>query len=128
MKYILISLLYCFTVYSQVSDSIVSFSKDSVKLNKQVFFYNKINAPIPYKPNITIAYKSIDLQTISIYNQNTKWNDIYTHSKDSLYYQKSLFINANNYSQKDSFNPNGTSSLVPGLIIGTINSIFKSLF
>lgn len=128
MKYILISFLYCFTVYAQVSDSIVSFSDDSVKLNKKVFFYNKINAPITYKPNITITYKSIDLQTISIYNQNTKWNDIYTHSKDSLYYQKSLFINANNYSQIDSFNPNGTSSLVPGLIIGTINSIFKSLF
>lgn len=128
MKNIFIILFYCFTSYSQVNEIIVPFTKDTIKPNKQISFYNKINSTLLYKPNFIFKFNSSDLNNFSIYNHNTKLNDIYLHSKDTLYYEKSIYINSNQYIQKDSFNPNGASNFGSGVIIGTLNTIFKSLF
>ena len=128
MKNIFIILFYCFTSYSQVNETIISFTKDTIKLNKQISFYNKIDSTLLYKPNFNFKFNSSELNNFSIYNRNTKLNDFYLLSKDTLYYKKSIYINSNQYIRKDSFNPNGASNFGSGLIIGTLNTVFKSLF
>jgi hypothetical protein len=69
-----------------------------------------------------------DFNLFSIYNQNTKLNDYFNLSKDSIYFVKSINLNANLYTKKDSFNPSGTSNLGAGIIMGSINMLFKNLF
>ena len=128
MKYLFIIFFYCFASYSQVNETIIKFKKDTIKVNKQISDFNKIDSTLLYKPNITLKFNSSDLNSFSTYNRNTKLNDIYLPSKDTLYYEKSIQINFNQYMQKDSFNPNGASNFGSGVIIGTLNTIFKSLF
>ena len=128
MKNIFIILFYCFTSYSQVNQTKIPFTKDTIKLNKQISFYNKIDSTLLYKPNFIFKFNSSDLNNFSIYNRNTKLNDIYLHSKDTLYYEKSTYINSNQYIQKDSFNPNGASNFGSGVIIGALNTVFKVYF
>ena len=128
MKNIFIILFYCFTGYSQVNETIIPFKKDTVKINKQISVYNKVDSTLLNKPNFIFKFNASDLNSFSTYNRNTKLNDIYLLSKDTLYYEKSIYINSNQYIQKDSFNPNGASNFGSGVIIGTLNTLFKSLF
>ena len=127
MKNIFIILFYCFTSYSQVNETIISFTKDTIKLNKQISFYNKIDSTLLYKPNFNFKFNSSELNNFSIYNRNTKLNDFYLLSKDTLYYEKSTYINSNQCIQKDSSNPNGASNFGSGVIIVALNTVFKSL-
>ena len=128
MKYLFIIFFYCFASYSQVNETIMSFKKDTIKINKQISVHNKIDSILLYKPKIILKFNSSDLNSFSTYNRNTKLNDIYLPLKDTLYYEKSIYINSNQYIQKDSFNPNGASNFGSGVIIGTLNTLFKSLF
>lgn len=122
MKYLVISLFCSFISFAQSNDSIDL--KKAKNINR---FYNSLDSLVVLKPNFDYKFNSKDFNQISIYDRNTKLNDIYFYSKDSLYYVRSENINANQFMYRDSFNPNGVNNLGVGLIMGSINTVFKSI-
>ena len=70
--------------------------------------------------------KFVPENTFSIYNSTTQLNDRYHITRDTMYYQKSVFIPENQLFQTkfDSFNPNGTTNMGSALIIGVMNTLF----
>ena len=121
MKYLIIAFFYCLISYSQTNDTIN---------NKKLNVYNlniKLDSILKLKPSFNYKIKANDFYLFSVYNQNTKLNDYFNLSKDPVYYEKSININANQLVPKDSFNPNGVTNLGAGLVMGSINTIFKGV-
>jgi hypothetical protein len=123
MKYLVFSFFYCFVAYSQTNDSI-----NAKKIKNLYSFNNSLDSIALIKPNFNYKFRSNDVTEFSIYDRNSKLNDIYYFSQDSLYYSKSVNVNINQFVKRDSFNPNGVNDLRAGIIIGSINTVFKSIF
>ena len=81
-----------------------------------------------------VVIKKIDFkehkELLSIYNPNTKLNDVFMIRKDSTNFVKSAVNFNNNFRNPkiDSFNPYGTSDAKVGLIIVIIGGVFGSIF
>ncbi len=69
-------------------------------------------------------------ELLSVYNQNTKLNDLYMIKKDTANLVKSTINFNNNFRNPkiDSFNPYGASDAKSGLIIGAVGEVFRSIF
>lgn len=123
MKYIVPALFYCFLSFSQTKDSVAS--KKAINLYD---FSIKFDSLSKMKPNFSSNFKTNPVASFSVYNRNTKLNDIYYLSKDSIHFVKTENFNSGQSTPKDSFNPHGASNLGVGLIMGSINTIFKGVF
>lgn len=119
MKYIVPALFFCFLSFSQTNDSVAT--KKAINLYD---FSIKLDSLSKMKPNFSNNFKTNHITSFCVYNRNTKLNDIYYLSKDSIYLVKTV----NLFTQKDSFNPHGASNFGVGLIMGSINTIFKGIF
>jgi hypothetical protein len=123
MRYIVSTLFFCFLSFSQTNDSIYNSNV------KNFYDFNiKLDSLIILKPNFNYNFKTNYVSSFSVYNRNTKLNDVYCLSKDSIYFVKTVNFNSNQSAPKDSFNPNGASNLGVGLIMGSINTVFNSIF
>jgi hypothetical protein len=118
-----ISFLSCFSTYSQANYSKITTPLETNFLNRPVFFYNKLVSTPDLKVNLN--FKPFNANVLSIYNRNTKLNDVYSYSKESYYYEKSVPLCSNFYDQKDSFNPNGANNFGVGVLIGSLNALLS---
>ena len=81
-----------------------------------------------------VVIKKIDFkepkELLSIYNPNTKLNDVFMIRKDTTNFVKSAINFNNNFRNPkiDSFNPYGTSDAKVGLIISIIGGVFGFIF
>lgn len=123
MRYIILCFFYCLVSYSQTTDSL-SFKKS----NSLYSFNNTLDSLVVLKANFDYKFSSNHFTKFSVYDRNTKFNDIYFFSKDTIYYVKSENINANQFMYRDSFNPNAASDFRAGLIMGSINMVLNSVF
>jgi len=109
--------------FSQTNDSVVA--KKAINLYD---FSVKLDSLSKMKPNFNDSFKANGVTSFSVYNRNTKLNDIYLQSKDSIYFVKTENFNSYPSTPKDSFNPHGASNLGVGLIMGSIHAVFKGIF
>ncbi|MGQ7945162.1 hypothetical protein [Flavobacterium sp. WC2509] len=122
MRYIIPALFFCFLSFSQTNDTIYNKAK-----NLSVFSF-KPDLLSKFKPNLNYKFKATTIPVLSVYNRNTKLNDIYYLPKDSIYATKSVVFNTYQFIKQDSFNPYGANNLGTGLIMGAINTVFKYNF
>jgi hypothetical protein len=128
MRYIVPTLFFCFISFSQSKDSICNNNNNNNNA-KNIFSFNiKLDSLSKIKPNINYNFRVNNNTLFSVYNQNTKLNDYLYVSKDSIYFAKSVNYNSHQLIKKDSFNPHGASNIGVGLIMGSINTIFKGIF
>ena len=123
MKYIIPAFFFCFISFSQANDSVVA-----KKVINVYSFSVKLDSLSKMKPNFSNNFKANPVTSFSVYDRNTKLNDIYYQSKDSIYFVKTENFNSGQSMPKDSFNPHGASNLGVGLVMGSINTIFKGIF
>lgn len=123
MKYIIPAFFFCFLSFSQANDSVVT--KKVINLYD---FSIKLDSLSKMKPTFSSNFNKNDVTLFSVYDRNTKLNDIYYLSKDSIYFVKTENFNSGQFIPKDSFNPHGASNLGVGLIMGSLNTIFKGIF
>ncbi|GER59720.1 hypothetical protein ULMA_18280 [Patiriisocius marinus] len=109
-------LLLPITAFAQSNNSIV------VKNNP---FYQ---LPALQTQNIA-SFKTFTLkniQTFSIYNEVTGFNDTFNSTKSSYYYSAPTYIHANTYRgvKVDSFNPHGAHDLGNAVVSGVFSLLF----
>lgn len=109
-------------LYSQTDPLYKKDSKNFIIMSEKNETFKKISLKFDLKDS------SKDL--FSIYNQNSKLNDIFIIKKDTTNFVKSTINFDNNFRNPkiDSFNPYGASDAKSGLIIGAIGGIFRSMF
>jgi len=91
------ALLFCFLSFSQTKDSIGNRVKN-------IFAFNyKFDSLSVLKPNFNYQYKTTDTKLFSVYDRNSKLNSDYYLTKNSVYFVKSVNLNANQLIPKDSF-------------------------
>jgi hypothetical protein len=80
--------------------------------------------------SLKFDFKDFSTELFSVYNQNSKSNDIFIIKKDTSNFVKSTINFNNNFRNPkiDSFNPYGASDAKSGLIIGAIGGAFRSIF
>lgn len=122
MRYIIPAFLFCLLSFSQTNDTIYNKTKNLFA------FSFKIDSLSKLKPNLDYNFKTTYTPLLSIYNRNTKLNDLYYLPKDSIYFAKSVIYNTYQFTKQDSFNPYGANNLGTGLIIGSINTVFNCIF
>lgn len=122
MKYLIPVFFFCLISFSQTNDSIYNKSK-----NLYAFSF-KLDSLSKLKPNLNYNFKPNNIPLLSVYNRNTKLNDIYYLPKDGIYYTKSVVFNTYQFIKQDSFNPYGTSNLGVGLIMGALNTVLNCSF
>lgn len=123
MKYIIPAFFFCFLSFSQ--------TKEPEATKKAINLYNfsiKLDSLSKMKTNFSNNFKVNQFSSFSVYNRNTKLNDIYFLSKDTVYFVKTENFNSGQSTPKDSFNPHGASNLGVGLIMGSISTVFKGIF
>ena len=102
---------------------------DTIK--KQYFSYTShfksVNTFKPLTP-IFNTKTSGRLNIFSVYNNTTKLNDLYYVTKDSTKYIRTINMNDNQLSKRDSFNPYGISDFRDGVIMGSINTVYNLIF
>lgn len=116
MKYIVPLLFFCVFSFSQTNDLI-----GRKKTNNKAYFSLKLDSLSKTKPVLNIDFKIGKADVLSVYDRNTKLNDVYFYSKDSFYFVKTV----NQFNPKDSFNPYESSDLGCVLIMGTINTVLN---
>jgi hypothetical protein len=101
----------------------------SFRKERSLFSYNNtLDTLVVLKPNFDYKFSTNYFTKFSIYNRNTKLNDIYFFSRDTIYYVKSEDINTNQFMYRDSFNPNAAGDFGTGLILGSLNMVFNTVF
>lgn len=67
-----------------------------------------------------------NIQTFSIYNEVTGFNDTFNSTKSSYYYSTPTYIHANTYRgvKVDSFNPHGAHDLGNAVVSGVFSLLF----
>lgn len=123
MRYILPTFFFCCLSFSQAKDSIAT-----IKVANSYDFSLKLDSLLLRKPNLNVNFKTNQISSVSIYNRNNKLNDIYYLSNYSIYYAKTVSLNSHPTTPKDSFNPHGASTIGVGLIMGSITTVFNSVF
>lgn len=90
------------------------------KTNLPVFFVDKNLILVELKLRQNPNY-------FSVYNPNTRLNDIYTFKKDTVVMHKSILINDINFcgQKRDSFNPSGANNMGWAVFVGVYNLIFE---
>lgn len=122
MRYIIPVFFFCFLTYSQTNDTLYN------KTKKVYDFSSKLDSLSKLKQNFNYNFKVNNIPLFSVYNHNTQLNDIYYLPINSIYFVKSVNINANQLTQKDSYNPNGVSNLQTGIIMGGLKTVFNYKF
>lgn len=123
MRYIVPFLFISFLSFSQINDSI---GDKRVKIKYD--FSLKLDSLSKIKPIVTTNFKKNKPETLSVYDRNTKLNSIYYLANDSVYLVKTVSLNASQVTPKDSFNPYGVSNMGAGLIMGSITTVFNTVF
>jgi len=112
------SFLFSFLSFSQTNDLIYYKTANSIPS-----FNIKHDSTTKVKPNYNYNFKANNSTLFSVYDRNTQLNDVYFLAKDSIYFVKTVNLNACQFIPKDSFNPNGTTNFKAGLIMGVANTV-----
>ncbi len=123
MRYIVPTLFFCILSFSQTNDSVYN-----NKVKNIYDFKIKLDSITKSIPSFNYKFNVNDITLFSVYDRNTKLNDVYCLSKDSIYFVKTVNFNSYPSTPKDSFNPHGASNLGVGLVMGAINTVFNSIF
>lgn len=77
----------------------------------------------------TVKFTPDPHAAFNFYNKTSKFNDLYKIKRDTLYFQKSVFIpeNQNFGMVSDSFNPSGAPDLISALVMGLLNTTFGKI-
>ena len=123
MKHIAPIFFFCILSFSQTNDSTYN-----NKAKKLYFFAINTDSLTKTKSTFNYKFNTNYIALFSMYNRNSKLNDVYYISNDSIYNTKIVNFDFNQFVHKDSFNPNGASNIGVGLIMGAINTVFNSIF
>lgn len=121
-----ISILFLFFLTSVLYSQTDTLHKKDLK---KFFILSQKNDTIK-KFSLKFDFKDNSKELLSVYNQNTKLNDVFMIKKDTSNQVKSTINFNNNFRNPkiDSFNPYGASDAKSGLIIGAIGGFFRSIF
>lgn len=121
-----ISILYLFFFTSVLYSQTDTLHKKDLK---NFFLMSQKNDTIK-KISLKYDLKDSSKELFSVYNQNSKLNDLFIIKKDTANLVKSTINFKNNFRNPkiDSFNPYGASDAKSGLIIGAIGGVFRSIF